>query len=103
MNVSTSNDLTTTAISLYQAQSNPSWPPGAGDAELSSRVAPLDALDNSFSDKAKDALYAKAKEMKNSGASDDDIKSFVNTELATNGDDESADSQRTGRLIDILA
>ena len=102
MNIITSNNLTTVAAPVYQANSNAASLPGSGEAGPSSRAPPLESLKNSFSDNSNDSMFAKAKEMQNSGASENDIRNFIENEVANNSDDQSNDSGRTGRLIDIL-
>lgn len=102
MNIITSNNLAPVAAPVSQAYSNSLALPSTGEAGPSSRAPPLEGLKNTFSDDARGSLFAKTKDMKDSGASDDDIKSFVEREIANNSPDNSNDSQRTGRLIDIL-
>ncbi len=102
MNIITSNNLAPAAVPAQQAYSNSLALPSTGEAGPSSRAPPLEGLRNTFSDNARDSLFAKTKDMKDSGASDNDIKSFVEIELANNSRDSSDDAQRSGRLIDIL-
>jgi len=103
MNVSTSNDLTSTAMSLSQAQSTPIPPPGSGEAGPSTRVAALEPLGGALSDGAKDALFAEAGNLENAGASFEEIKAFVSSELEAGGVDLSSGSQRSGQLVDMMA
>ncbi|MGQ7846392.1 hypothetical protein ACUNV4_18070 [Granulosicoccus sp. 3-233] len=103
MNVSTSNDLTSTAMSLSHAQTAPPMPPGGGDGGPSSRVAPMEALGGTLPEDAKNALFAGTGQLADSGASVDEIQSFVDRQLATDDGDFSAGSQRTGQLVDMMA
>ena len=103
MNVSTSNDLTSTAMSLSQAQTSPPMPPSGGDGGPSSRVAPMEALGGALSEDARSALMAGTSQLAESGASFDEIQTFIDRQLAAGDGDSSAGSQRTGQLVDMLA
>ena len=103
MNVSTSNDLTATAMSLSQAHSSPPPPPGSGEAGPSTRVAALESLGGALPDKARDSLLAGSAMLESSGANAEEVRSFVTSELEASGVDLSAGSQRSGQLVDMMA
>lgn len=103
MNVSTSNDLTSTAMSLSHAQTSPPMPPGGGDGGPSSRVPPMEALGGALSEDARSALFSGAGQLAESGASFDQIQSFIDSQIAASGDDSTEGSQRSGQLVDMMA
>lgn len=65
--------------------------------------ASIEKLGGSLSDAAKDALFAGVSELENAGASFEQIKSFVDSELEANGVDLSGGARRSGQLIDMMS
>lgn len=59
-------------------------------------------MGSALSDDVKDTLMAGVAELEDSGASFEEIKSFVDTELEANGVDVSG-GQRTGQLVDMMS
>ena len=102
MNVSISTDLMATAMSLSPAQPQPhaTPPPGGGEGGPATYVSAIESTGGTISDAAQETLYAGVEELEDSGASFEDIRSFVDTELEASG---AAGSQRSGQLVDMMA
>lgn len=60
----------------------------------------MESLSGTISNAAKDTLYAGVEELEDSGASDEDIRAFVDSELQASGVGESS---RSGQLVDMMA
>ena len=60
-------------------------------------------MGGSLSDAAKDALYAEVSKLQGSGASHEEISSFVHSELESNGVDLTGGARRSGQLIDMMS
>ncbi len=102
MNVSISTDLMATAMSLStpQPQSHSTPPPGGGEGGPATYVSAIESLGGTISNAAKDTLYAGVEGLEDSGASFEDIRAFVNSELEASG---VGGSQRSGQLVDLMA
>jgi len=103
MTVSIFADLTSASLSQTQSQSRPPPPPGAGAGGPPSHASAIEKLGSTLSDAAKDSLFAGVEEMEKAGASFNEIKSFVNSELEANGVDTSGGQNRSGQLINIMS
>ena len=102
MNMSTSPDVMSATISL--PGSLPPPPPERGiKGELPDAVSAVEQLGNTLTDGVKDSLYAGIQELEESGASFEEIKSFVDSELKANGVDLSGGHQRSGQLVDLMS
>lgn len=102
MNVSVSADIT--AAGVTQTQSRPPPPPSGGRGEgPPSHATAIEKLGSSLSDDVKDSLLASVQELEESGASFEEIKSFVDNELEANGVDFSSRQSRSGQFIDIVS
>lgn len=95
MNMSVSPDLTSATISAPQYGSRPSPPP--------ERVSAIETMGGSLSDDVKGSVLTGAAELKASGASSEQVKTFVDSELAANGVDVSGGDQRSGQLVDMMS
>ena len=102
MNVSISTDLMATAMSLSapQPQSHSSSPPGGGEGGPSTYVSAMESLGGTLSNVAKDTLYAGVEQLEDTGASSEDIRAFVDSELEASG---AGGSERSGQLVDMMA
>lgn len=104
MNTSISADLMSATISQAQSGSRPPPPPGGGDkGGPPDHASAIESLGSSLSDDVKDALFAGVEELEKSGASFEEIKSFVDNELEANGVDVSGGGQRSGQLVDVMS
>jgi len=63
----------------------------------------IESLGNAMTDSARDSLLASAQEFKQSGASFEEVKSFVNSKLDTSSANVSSNVQSTGNLVDMYA
>lgn len=103
MTVSIFADLTSASLSQTQSQSRPPPPPGAGGEGPPSHAAAIENLGGKLSDETRDSLFAAVQEMEEAGASFDDVRSFVNSELEANGVDTSGGQSRSGQLVNIIS
>ena len=101
MNLNISSSMTATAMT--QSQSRPPPPPGGGGGNPPDHASAIEKLGSSLSNEAKDALFAGVEELEESGASFEEIKAFVDSELEANGVDVSGGQQRSGQLVDIVS
>ncbi|ASJ70696.1 hypothetical protein [Granulosicoccus antarcticus] len=103
MNMSTSPDIMSATISQAQAVSLPAPPPERGiQGELPDAASAMQKLGGSLTDDAKDSVLAGVVELESSGASFEEIRSFVDSELESNGVDMSGGGQRSGQLVDMM-
>ena len=105
MNISISTtDLTATTIAPDNTRPSPPPPPsgGKGEGPVSHAIA-IEQLGGTLSTDLKDSLMAQTQVMEDSGASFEDIKSFVDSELEANGVDISPGHQRSGQFVDIMS
>lgn len=103
MNVSFSSDLLSSTISTQESQPRPATPADVGNGGPPDHATAIESPGSSLSDEAQAELLAKVNEMGSSGASFDDIKTFVDSELTSNGVDISSEGQRSGQFVDITA
>lgn len=103
MNLNISTDLTSATISQAQSQSRPPPPPGGGKGGPPDHASAIESLGSTLTDEAKDSLYAGVAELEESGASFEEIKSFVDSELEANGVDVSGGQSRSGQLVDVMS
>ena len=102
MNMSTSPDVMSATIS--QPGSLPSPPPDRGvKGELPNAVSAIEKMGSTLTDDIKDSLLAGVVELEESGASFEEIQSFVDSKLEANGVDVSGGHQRSGQLVDMLS
>ena len=104
MNISASTDLTATTIAPDNTRPLPPPPPsgGKGEGPVSDAIS-IKQTDSTQSTDLKDSLMAQAKELEDSGASFEEILSFVDSELEANGVDVSSGNQRSGQFVDIMS
>ena len=104
MNISASTtDLTATTIAPDNTR--PALPPpsgGEGEGPVSQVIA-IEQLGGTLSTDMKDSLMADAQVLEDSGASFEEVKSFVDSELESNGIDISPGPQRSGQFVDIMS
>jgi len=104
MSMSIQADLTSASLSQTQSQSRPPPPPGGGSGEgPPSHAQAIENLGSSLSTEIRDSLFSTVEEMEEAGASFDEIKSFVDTELEANGIDMSGGQSRSGQLVNIMS
>ena len=104
MNMSISTDIMSATISEPMSGYRPPPPPdGVGGAELPNAVSVIEQTGSTMTDNVKGSLLAGAVELDKSGASFEDIKSFVDTELEANGIGFSDGYQRSGQLVDMMS
>lgn len=58
---------------------------------------------STLSDSARDSLFAGAQQLQDSGASEEEVKAYVSSELEANGAGVPAGGDRSGRLVDTFA
>lgn len=63
----------------------------------------IESLGNAMAESSRDSLLASAQEFKQSGASFEEVKSFVNNELAASSESVSTNVQSAGNLVDMYA
>ena len=104
MNISASTDLTATTIAPDNTRSLPPPPPsgGKGEGPVSDTIA-IEQMGGTQSTDLKDSLMAQTKVLEDSGASYEEILSFVDSELEANGVDVSPGHQRSGQFVDIMS
>ncbi len=104
MTISLYADLTSASLSQTQSQSRPPPPPGGGNGEgPPSHAQAIETMGSSLSTEVRDSLFAAVEEMQETGATFDEIKSFVDTEMEANGIDMSGGQNRSGQLINIMS
>ena len=105
MNISASTtDLTATTIAPDNTRPAPPPPPSGGEGEGPvSQVIAIEQLGGTLSTDLKDSLMADAQVLEDSGASFEEVKSFVDSELESNGIDISPGPQRSGQFVDIMS
>jgi hypothetical protein len=103
MNISISPDVMSPTISPLRSGSRPPPPPGEGG--IGGPPAHASAIETmgSTTDEVKDSLLAGVVQLDESGASFEEIKSFVNSELEANSVDVSGGHQRSGQLVDMMS
>lgn len=101
MNVNLSSNLNTAA--LAQTQNRPPPPGGGGRSGPPDHAAAIEKLGSTLTNEAKDSLLAGVEKLEESGASFEEIKSFVDGELEANGIDTSGASRRSGQVVDIMS
>ncbi len=99
MNMSISTDAMSSTISAPQPVTRSLPPPGEGGLGGS----PDHASASTLTDEVKDSLLAGVVELGESGASSEEIKSFVDSELEANGVDASGGHQRSGQLVNMTS
>ncbi len=105
MNMNISTDVMSTTISQAQSGSRPPPSPGGGGGKGGppDHASAIESMGSTLTDDAMDTLLAGVKELEDSGASFEDIKSYVDTELEANGVDVSGGQQRSGQLVDMMS
>lgn len=80
-------------------------PEGTGERGILPSYVPEtgNSKSGTLSDSARDALFSGAKNLKDSGASDDEVKAYVSSELEANGAGVPAGAERSGQLVDEYA
>lgn len=97
-----------TEFSASTAVSTPSSrppPPPGGDkqGEAPSHANAIEKLGSSLSDEVRSAMLASVEQMEEDGASFEEIKSFVDSELEANGVDIPEEGPRRGQLVDLYS
>ena len=98
MNIS--SDLLTSTISP------PVTPAPRPEGEASSPVSIVPSVDStgvSLSDDDRGAMMSAARDLQDSGAGMDEIRSMVNSEMESRGADTASGSQNTGMMVDMFA
>ncbi|MGQ7845143.1 hypothetical protein ACUNV4_11750 [Granulosicoccus sp. 3-233] len=103
MTVSLYADLTSASLSQTQSQSRPLPPPGVGGDSPPSPASAVDNPGSALPPETRDSLFAAVGELQEAGATSDEIKSFVDSELEANGVDFTAGQNRSGQLINIMS
>jgi hypothetical protein len=98
MNMSVSPDIMAATISAPQSVSRPAPCPGGPPDHASENETMGGALPSDV----KQSLLTGAGELEASGASSEDIKSYVEGEMEANGVDGAGGSQRSGQLVDMM-
>ena len=102
MNMSISTDLMSASTTQAQYGSRPPPPPDGGSkGGPPDHTTAVQSLGGNLTDGARDSLLAGVSELEESGASFEEIKSFVDSELESNGVDLSG-GQRSGQLVDMM-
>jgi hypothetical protein len=101
MNMSVSPDIMAATISAPQSVSRPTPSPGGngGPPEHSSEN---ETMGGALPSDVKQSLLTGSGELEASGASSEDIKSYVEGKMEANGVDGAGGSQRSGQLVDMM-
>lgn len=91
------------ATTISQSRSRPLLPDNRGQGWPAGHAHSSKRPGGSLSDSAKDALYAEVSKLQGAGASLEEIRSFVDSELESNGVDLSGGARRSGQLIDMMS
>jgi hypothetical protein len=104
MNISVSPDVMSPTISAPHSGSRPPSPPvGDGQGGPSGRASAIESMGGPLTDGVNGSLLAGAAKLEASGASFEEIRSFVDGELEANGVDTSGGDQRSGQLVDMMS
>ncbi len=102
MNMSTSPDVMSATIS--PPGSLPPPPPERGaKGELPDTVSAIGKTGSTLTADVKDSLLAGVVELEQSGASLEEVTSFVDSTLEANGVEDSGGYQRSGQLVDMMS
>ncbi len=102
MNMSTSPDVMSATIS--QPGALPAPPPERGTkGELPDAVSAMEKTGGALTADVQDSLLAGVVELEESGASSEEITSFVDSALSANGVEDSGGHQRSGQLVDMTS
>lgn len=102
--MSISSNMMAASTSQAQSASRPPPPPGGGEkGGPPSHASAIQSLGSTLTQEVQDSLLAGVTELEESGASFDEIKSYVDSELEANGVDISGGQQRSGHLLDIMS
>lgn len=79
-------------------------PPPTAEPDISpaTQVPTIENWGNALSDDARDALYAGARDMEEAGASEEQVREFVENQLESQGASVPEGAPKTGRLIDVF-
>ena len=102
MNIS--SDLISSTISSTNPP--PAIAPPRPDGETSSpvtQVVPIKQTANSLSDDDRGALLSAARDLQDSGADFEQVRSFVDSELESSGVNAQPGGERTGQMVDLFA
>ena len=105
MNVSFSTDLTTATITpdRSQSQSQPPPTPIPRTEGSPSQTSAIEKSGSALSSDTNNSMRAGVRELQDSGASFESIKSFVDSDLEARGVDLSTPDQRSGHIVDIMS
>lgn len=95
MNIST--DLVSATMNQAPV---PVQPAGQGDS-AHPHVEAMEKLGGSLSGNARDALFSGVQQLEESGATMEEIKAYVNSELESNGVNIPQGGSRSGHIVDI--
>jgi len=106
MQISTNQSTTAMSMAITDVSASPPPPPpqrsAGGEAPVSHANA-VQQLGQTLSNTVKDEIVVKAQELEESGASFEEVKSFVDNALEENGAKPSEGSARSGQFVDIFA
>lgn len=91
------------ATTISQSRSRPLLPDSRDQGWPAGHALTNRKSGSSLSDATKDALYAEVSKLQSAGASLEEIRTFVDSELESNGVDLSAGARRSGQLIDMMS
>ena len=105
MNVSFSTDLTTATITPDRSQSQSQPPPTPIPRTEGSpyQTSAIEKSGSALSSDTNNSMRAGVRELQDSGASFESIKSFVDSDLEARGVDLSTPDQRSGHIVDIMS
>lgn len=104
MNMSTTPDIMSSTQTQTQPGSLPPPPPDKGvQGELPSAASAVQKSGSALTDDAKDSVLTGVAELETSGASPEEIRSFVDSELESNGVDISGGQSRSGQLVNMMS